>query len=444
MPSVAASTSCWPRRWTGSAATRSTPPASGKSLAFADVKLVTLSEGEITELHVGLKGAMNALFLKDLAAKTHRGLAGRVEAGKSGGGLSYGYRITRQLDARGDRMIDADQAPVVQRIFTLFAAGSSPIAIAKILNRESIPGPGGKAWQDTTIRGHAGRGTGILRNELYIGRLVWNRMRLIRDPVSGKRVSRMNPPGDWVMRDVPELRIIDQETWQQVQGRLGAIRDASGANDPQRPDFWTRRRPQHILTGKLFCGRCGGVFGNSGRDYLACDAAKKQAVCDNHRSIRRQVLEDIVLEALRTRLMEPSLVALFISEFTAEWNRLQAEFGAGRAQQERELAQIERKLSGLIDAIAPRLHSNLANLYRDRVASLQVALRHETDGQEALEVVRGLIERITLTPAAEGDGLEVDVTGRDRRDARPRHGRCYRRKKAGPNGPAFLLRSRVR
>lgn len=40
-----------------------------KRMAFADVKIVTLSEGEITHLHVGLKGTMNALFLKDLADK---------------------------------------------------------------------------------------------------------------------------------------------------------------------------------------------------------------------------------------------------------------------------------------------------------------------------------------------------------------------------------------
>ena len=35
-----------------------------------------MSEGEITELHVGLKGTMNAPFLKDLAAKTYRGIRG--------------------------------------------------------------------------------------------------------------------------------------------------------------------------------------------------------------------------------------------------------------------------------------------------------------------------------------------------------------------------------
>lgn len=54
-----------------------------KRLSFAGVRIVTLAEGEITELHVGLKGTMNQLFLKDLADKTRRGLRGRVEAGRS-------------------------------------------------------------------------------------------------------------------------------------------------------------------------------------------------------------------------------------------------------------------------------------------------------------------------------------------------------------------------
>jgi len=55
-----------------------------KRLTFAGVNIVTLAEGDITHLHVGLKGTMNALFLKDLADKTRRGLRGRVELGKSG------------------------------------------------------------------------------------------------------------------------------------------------------------------------------------------------------------------------------------------------------------------------------------------------------------------------------------------------------------------------
>jgi len=73
-----------------------------KRLKFAGIPLVTLAEGEITDLHVGLKGTMNALFLKDLAAKTHRGLRGRVEAGRSGGGNCYGYDVVHQPAGNGE------------------------------------------------------------------------------------------------------------------------------------------------------------------------------------------------------------------------------------------------------------------------------------------------------------------------------------------------------
>lgn len=74
-----------------------------KRMAFAEVTIVTLAEGEISELHVGL----NALFLKDLAQKTRRGLQGRVLQGLSGGGVCYGYDLvpgetgSRRINATG-------------------------------------------------------------------------------------------------------------------------------------------------------------------------------------------------------------------------------------------------------------------------------------------------------------------------------------------------------
>jgi site-specific DNA recombinase len=68
-----------------------------KALRFAGVALHTFAEGEITKLHIGLKGTMNALFLKDLTAKTRRGLRGRIEQKRSAGGKCYGYRIKREL-----------------------------------------------------------------------------------------------------------------------------------------------------------------------------------------------------------------------------------------------------------------------------------------------------------------------------------------------------------
>ena len=73
-----------------------------KRLKFADIKIVTLAEGEVSELHIGLKGTMNALFLKNLAEKTRRGQMGRIAAGKSAGGLCYGYKLAPKDRRRWD------------------------------------------------------------------------------------------------------------------------------------------------------------------------------------------------------------------------------------------------------------------------------------------------------------------------------------------------------
>jgi DNA invertase Pin-like site-specific DNA recombinase len=267
-----------------------------KRMQFAGARMVTLGASDVSHLHVGLKGTMNALFLKDLTDKTRRGQRGRIENGKSGGGLCYGYDVVRALDEhgeprRGDRTINADQAEIIRRIFRMSAGGSSPIAIAQALNAEGVVGPEGWAWHDTTIRGHALRGTGILRNELYIGRLVWNRMHSVRAPETGKRVSRANASANWARHDVPELRIVDDENWNQVQHRLDTIRTKAAANDPNRAKFWENRRAAHLLTSKVFCGVCGCSISNVGRDYLACAAARKQGVCTSTRGIQQHECE---------------------------------------------------------------------------------------------------------------------------------------------------------
>src|SRR5258708_40088128 len=98
-----------------------------KRLTFAGVSIVTLAEGDITFLHIGLKGTMNAMFLKELADKTRRGLRGRIENGKAGAGLCYGYRVVRQLQngvvTTGEREIVDEEAAVVRRLFRDYAAG---------------------------------------------------------------------------------------------------------------------------------------------------------------------------------------------------------------------------------------------------------------------------------------------------------------------------------
>jgi hypothetical protein len=393
-------------------------------MAFAEVMIVTLAEGEISELHVGLKGTMNALFLKDLAQKTRRGLQGRVLQGLSGGGVCYGYDLVP--GETGSRRINASESKVVQAIFRDYEAGLSPRAVARKLNEKGIPGPSGNPWRDTTIRGHFGRGTGILNNELYVGRLVWNRLTYLKDPKTGRRRSRHNPPEKWIVHDVPALRVVDDELWEAVKARQGSIRASDRVVKARATRFWERRRSRHLLSGLVRCQECGSRYAAVGRDYLACSAARGSGTCSNRQSIRRPALEGLILDGLRQRLMAPELVEEFIRAFQKEINHQRREDDALRDAKGRELADIRRKLDGLIKAIADglrapglqqrldelearriaieeclaaslttpvRLHPNLAQVYRRQVEQLHQALDHPEIRDEAVQVLRGLIEQ---------------------------------------------------
>jgi site-specific DNA recombinase len=315
-----------------------------KRLTFAGVNIVTLAEGDITHLHVCLKGTMNALFLKDLADKTRRGLRGRVELGKSGGGLCYGYKVTRATHdgaaTTGNREIVPAEAEVILRMFRDYAAGVSPKALAKQLNAERCPGPGGSPWNPSTIHGNPARGTGILNNELYVGRLVWNRLRYIKDPDTGKRVSRPNPPSEWVTTAVPELRIVDDELWNQVKGRQREMRRVASSGDPKR--FNQARRPKYLSSGLTKCAECGGGYVMYWRDRLACFGARSRGTCKNRLTISRQEVEERVLVALRDKLMRRDLFEDFCREYVRELNRLRMEHRAGMSSARTELATVER------------------------------------------------------------------------------------------------------
>ena len=427
-----------------------------KQLRFAGVRLVTLAEGEIGELHVGFKGTMNALFLKDLAAETHRGLRGRVEAGKAGGGLCYGYRVVRRLDAagepvRGEREIVPDEAAILLRIFRDFAAGVSPRAIARRLNGRRRPWPRrGSLWSDSTLRGHTKRGTGLLNNELYIGRLVWNRQRYVKDPNTGKRVSRINPPAAWITADVPDLRIIDDDLWQVVKARQAAlaiehevvITAMTTARKANRLN--ASHRPRSLLSGLLVCGCCGGPYSLRGQDRYACSNHIMTGSCANGRSITRPALEARVLAGLRERLMAPEIAAEAMRAYAEETNRLNRERrssgeaarleldritrstkeilaliedGAGSRALVARLRELEAREDQLNAGLArapialPDLHPNIAEIYRRKVERLAEALDHPEERDEAADALRGLIERITLTPGAKRGQISATLHG---------------------------------
>lgn len=138
--------------------------------------------------------------------------------------------------------------------------------------------------------------------------------------------------------------------------------------------------------------------------------------------------------------MAPDLVKEFISAFHQEANRQSAEVSTARRAQERELASVNEKIAGLVDAVAAglrgpsiisslevlerrqeelqqvitaapastvRLHPNLAEIYRQKVIDLQAALEMPSLHIEAVELIRSLIEKIVFSPTKEGAEIEL-------------------------------------
>ena len=415
-----------------------------KRLTFAGVNIVTLAEGDITHLHIGLKGTMNALFLKELAEKTRRGMRGRVELGKAGGGLCYGYRVVRQLQdgmmTTGEREINSEEAAVVRRIFESYTAGASPKQIAKTLNGEGVRGPQGSLWNPSTIHGNPKRGIGMLNNELYIGRMVWNRQRFVKDPDTGKRLARLNPPAERITKDVPELRIVSDELWQAAKARQASVQRKWSAKEPRR--FNQFRRPKYLFSGLTKCGECGAGFIVYSREHLGCFGARGRGTCTNRLTIPRRDVEARVLGALKDKLMRQEFFDEFCREFAKEMNRLRMVQRANLTAAERELGRVRREIEQVVDAIVdgmrgaevkdrmarlqdrkeilikqletanqppPLLHPSMAELYRTKVQQLAEALEREDARTEASEMLRGLIDSIVLMP--EKGQLRIELRG---------------------------------
>lgn len=194
---------------------------------------------------------------------------------------------------------------MVERIFTEYAAGKSPIQIATDLNADGIPASRGKGnssghWRQTTINGNRERGTGILNNELYIGRRLWNRLRYSKHPETGKRVSRLNPPEDWITFEAPDLRIVEQSVWEAAKARQAAQQRLATSDPNGLSVAQGMRRRKYLLSGLLSCGQCGGTLAVAGsgktRRYYCANAKEKGAsICTGMRGLKE---EDAALSIL--------------------------------------------------------------------------------------------------------------------------------------------------
>ncbi|PKQ10609.1 MAG: recombinase family protein [Alphaproteobacteria bacterium HGW-Alphaproteobacteria-1] len=431
---------------------------------YEDTELHQLRRGKLGIFDIGILGTFAQIFLEELGHKTRRGLAGRIEAGKSAGGLSYGYKVRRIENGepvKGEIDIDPEEAAIVTRIFEEYAAGKSPLAIARDLNAEGIPAPAKDTkrltsghWKQNTIYGHRGRGTGILNNELYIGRRIWNRLRYSKHPETGKRVSRLNPPDEWTIIEKPDLRILPDELWERAKARQESVDAArakaerggrSGAGAAQGA-----RRRKYLLSGLLTCGQCGGNLtvagkGDKRRYYCANAKEKGDAVCSGMPGLKETAAADILLSGLRAGLMQDDAYARFAAQFEAKMKAGQK--GAAELLKAHDLKtrELEQRHRGFLDAVAKGDHSppiikalnavdaelealraerdtlvpapvelppDLPELYREYVANLAATLQDEAVSAAASDELHGLIDTVVVVWDAEANGHRLDVQGK--------------------------------
>ncbi|WP_405110149.1 recombinase family protein [Phaeobacter sp. BS52] len=435
-----------------------------KKTRHADVEMHQLHRGKLGIFDIGILGTFAQLFLEELSHKTRRGLIGRAEAGKNTGGRAYGYRSKAlpERDGKSDGSvmeINPEEATIVRRIFTEYAAGKSPRQIAADLNAASVPAPRGRGagsghWKANTIYGHRARGTGILNNELYTGRHVWNRQRYSKHPETGKRVSKPNPPEDWLITEKPELRIIDETLWSKVKERQEGIDGQrtqaeaggrSGAGAAQ-----SARRRKYLLSGLLSCGQCGGNLTVAGkgarrRYYCANHKEKGKAVCTGMPGLSETDAAESILSGLRTGLMQDAAYEDFRKKFVEKMRAQEHETGETLRRHDERIRETEKTHANLMraveggafsEALIERLNvvdtelkalqaerealvptpidlpEDLPALYRTYVADLASTLSDEVVAGSAADELHTLIDTVAVSWNEQKEHHELEIQGK--------------------------------
>ena len=208
---------------------------------------------------------MAEYYSVELSQKIRRGMDINAEKCLStGGNLALGFRV----DCEKHIQIDPDTAPVVQKIFEMYASGQSMADIIRYLNANQIKTSYGNEFNKNSINR-------ILRNKRYIGVYTY------RD------------------KEIPDGLpcIVDEDLFWEAQRIMEKNKKA-----PAR----AKAKVDYLLTTKLFCGRCKaamtGISGTSKTErkyhYYQCVTNRRDKSCDK-KTVGKEYIEDLVVNRLR-------------------------------------------------------------------------------------------------------------------------------------------------
>ena len=339
-----------------------------QKLKFLGIRVIYISQGidsdsDQADALVAVHGLIDSMYLKELAKKVKRGLAGQMDRGFSTGAVQYGYDKIAVFDPSGAKdadgrpivvgrriQVNEEEATIIRRIFEWAADGVGSATIVDRLNREGVPGTGGKRWNKTPV-------DRILKNERYLGRQIWGQTTVDREPSTGRIIQRKQPRQEWKVIERPELRIVSDELWGRVQATRKEVREALAPKRNLARGTSGKHHSKHLFVGFAKCALCGGtmstVSGGSGSPRLGCRRSWNDGTssCPNRLTIRIKVAEPQILAKLQAELLLEKNIAYIARAVEREAKKALAAGSKDSTSTRKLLDQEKRKLENLVAAL---------------------------------------------------------------------------------------------
>ena len=416
-----------------------------KELNFRDIELHSVAQnGKVDRNTASIMALVGRNQLESTAHAVRRGQELMIKEGRNTGGRAYGYKLTPNA---GELIIDDGaeashgEADVVRRIYRYRLSGMTPRDIAGKLNAEGIPGPTGGIWRASTLNGSRSRKYGILRNPIYKGEPQWNRVRMVKNPATGKRVSRINKKEDIVTSQQPHLAIVDADTFERVQAMFPQ-------NENDRPNKY--RKATTILTGLLKCGYCGGGMSvkdkYKSRRRIQCSTMKESRSCDNTSAYYLDEIVEASLSGLKDQLSKPEMLSKLIKSYNSERTllaseaiektkivdhkidilsnkeeKIWADYDLGhfdpalaneRIQKIRGEMEILKEQKEALPSVPETvsIHPSTVAHFKQYIDQLTKTFADQVtdENREAATAIRRLIDKITITPTKDGTDVQID------------------------------------
>ena len=163
--------------------------------------------------------------------------------------IVYGYDKT--IGDYFNLAINEKEAKVIRQIYKWYTEeGYGASKISNMLNEQGIRTKRNCKWsQNATCR--------ILTNEIYTGKII-NGKQEVADFLTGQR--REKDETEWLVTEKPELRIIDDETFERAQEILHSRHGAFNMKHE-------RQSNKHLFSTLIKCNECGWSFRRSVRTY---------------------------------------------------------------------------------------------------------------------------------------------------------------------------------